>query len=311
MNYRECAAFLRERDGFRLLTHKNPDGDTIASAGALCLALRRLGKTAWMYPNGGVTAKMRPYVAELTEPDGFRPSCTVAVDVAAPELFAQGFSGPVQLCIDHHPTNTRYAGKDLIRDDRSSCGEIVLEVIKALCGDVTPREATLLDIAVTTDTGCFQYANTDGHTLSAAAELLRLGADHRSVIRDFFRKVSPARLRLEGLIYSSMGFYRDGKVVIALITQEMLRRSGATSDDFDDLAGLSGRAEGCDVNVTVRELENGESKISVRSVPGVSSVAIAAAFGGGGHEMAAGCTIPAGPEKAREMLLAVIEEVLS
>ena len=125
----------------------------------------------------------------------------------------------------------------------------------------------------------------------------------------FFRKVSPARIRLEGLIYSSMEFYRDGRLVIATITRDMLRRSGATADDFDDLAGLSGRAEGSEINVTIRELESGESKISIRSVPGVSSNAIAAAFGGGGHDMAAGCTIAAEPEKAKTMLLAVIDEV--
>lgn len=311
MNYRECAKYLRERDRFRLLTHKNPDGDTLASAGALCLALRRLGKTAWLYPNTGLTRKMRLYVGKLIEPEGFEPECTVAVDIATSSLFAEGFSGKVQLCIDHHPTNAHYAENELIRDEKSACGEIVLELIKSLCGDVTADEATLLDIAVTTDTGCFQYANTDAHTFAAASELLRLGADHQAVCRDFFRKVSPARLRLEGMIYSDMGFYRDGKVVIALVTQEMLRRSGATQDDFDDLAGLSGRAEGSDINIIIRELDTGESKVSVRSVPGVSSTAIAGAFGGGGHEMAAGCTLPVPPEKAREMLLAVIDEVYS
>lgn len=309
MNYRECAKLLREHDGYRLLTHKNPDGDTLASAGALCLALRRLGKTAYLFPNAGLNRKMRPYVGELTEPEGFQPSCTVAVDIATPSLFAEGFAGEVLLCIDHHPTNSHYAENELVREEKSACGEIVLELIKSLCGDVTAQEATLLYIAVTTDTGCFQYANTDYHTLAAASELLRLGADGHTVSRDFFRKVSPARLRLEGMIYSNMRFYRDGKVVIATITQEMLRLSGAGKDDFDDLAGLSGRAEGCDINVTIRELPSGESKISVRSVPGVSSTAIAAAFGGGGHEMAAGCTVPDGPERARELLLAVIDEV--
>ena len=310
MNYRECAKYLRERDRFRLLTHKNPDGDTLASAGALCLALRRLGKTAWLYPNTGLTRKMRLYVGKLIEPEGFEPECTVAVDIATSSLFAEGFSGKVQLCIDHHPTNAHYAENELIRDEKSACGEIVLELIKSLCGDVTADEATLLDIAVTTDTGCFQYANTDAHTFAAASELLRLGADHQAVCRDFFRKVSPARLRLEGMIYSDMGFYRDGKVVIALVTQEMLRRSGATQDDFDDLASLAGRAEGSVLNVTIREQEDGSSRVSVRSNPGISSSDICAAFGGGGHDMAAGCNIACPPEKARAMLLDVINELV-
>ena len=309
MNYRECAKLLREHDDYLILTHKNPDGDTLASAGALCHALRRLGKRASLYPNPGLTRKMRPYVGDFFVSEGETGEYVVSVDVATPGLFAEGFGGEVWLCIDHHPTNAHFANNELIRDEKASCGEIILELIKCLCGDVTVEEATLLYIAVTTDTGCFQYANTDYHTMASASELLRLGADGHAVCRDFFRKVSPARIRLEGLIYSGMEFYRDGRLVIATITQDMLRRSGATKDDFDDLAGLSGRAEGSEINVTIRELENGESKISIRSVPGVSSNEIAAAFGGGGHELAAGCTIAAGPEKAKSMLLAVIDEV--
>ena len=226
MNYRECAKLLREHDDYRILTHKNPDGDTLASAGALCLALRRLGKQAVLIPNPGLTKKMRPYVGALVAEEESGTSLVIAVDVATPGLFAEGFEGDVWLCVDHHPTNAHYAENELIRDEKSSCGEIVLELIECLCGDVTEEEATLLYIAVTTDTGCFQYANTDYHTLASASELLRLGAAGHVVARDFFRKVSPARIRLEGLIYSSMEFYRDGRLVIATITRDMLRRSG-------------------------------------------------------------------------------------
>lgn len=309
MNFRECAKLLREHDDYLILTHHNPDGDTLASAAALCSALRRAGKTARLYPNPGLTRAMRPYVERYEAPADRQPALTVAVDVATEGLFAKGYEGEVFLCIDHHPTNTHYAQHELIRDTRSSCGEIVLDLIKSLCGDVTKEEATLLYIAVTTDTGCFQYANTDYHTLAAASELLRLGAEGHTVARDFFRKVSPARMKLEGLIYTGMEFYREGRLVLATVTQDMLRESGATEDDFDDLAGLSGRAAGSEMYLTIRELENGDCKVSVRSAPGVSSVAIAAAFGGGGHEMAAGCTITAGPEKAKELLLAVIDEL--
>ena len=122
----------------------------------------------------------------------------------------------------------------------------------------------------------------------------------------FFRKASRARLKLEGMIYSTMGFYRDGKISVAIITKEMLRQAGAGEEDCDDLAGLAGRAEGASVNITIRERDNGSSKVSVRDV---SSSDICAVFGGGGHAMAAGCTIDCPPEKARDMLLAVIDEV--
>jgi len=89
----------------------------------------------------------------------------------------------------------------------------------------------------------------------------------------------------------------------------MLKNSGATEDDLDDLAGLAGRAEGTLLNITIREQADGSSKVSLRSTKDVSSSDICAVFGGGGHAMAAGCTIFGEPEKARDMLLNVIEEV--
>jgi phosphoesterase RecJ-like protein len=106
-----------------------------------------------------------------------------------------------------------------------------------------------------------------------------------------------------------MSFYREGKIAVAVISQQMLRDSGATEDDMDDLAGLAGRSEGSLLNITIREQKDGSSKVSVRSTKDVSSSDICAVFGGGGHAMAAGCTIDCEPEKARDMLLAVVEEV--
>lgn len=306
MNYRECAKLLREQDQILLLTHREPDGDTVGSAAALCCALRRLGKTAWLYPNPGFTRRVAPYLEGLIAPEGFVPGFVAAVDTATEGMFPAGFEGDVQLCVDHHGSNSHYAAQSFIRAEKSSCGEIVLELVKSLCGDVTEREATLLYIAVTTDTGCFQYSNTSAQTLAAASELLRLGAKQHEVSQVFFRKVSPARLRLEGMIYSGLRFFDEGRIAAAVVTQDMLRESGATKADLDDLASLSGRAEGCVLNLTIREQPDGTSRVSVRSNPGVNSCAICAAFGGGGHELAAGCNIAAPPEKALELLLDVI-----
>lgn len=310
MNYRECAKLLRERDHILLITHRDPDGDTCGSAAALCSALRRLGKTAYLFQNPGYTRRVLPYIEPYLAPEDFCPQCLVSVDVAAERMLPPGFEGEVLLCVDHHGSNTHFGKNELVRGEKSSCGEIVLELIKALCGSLTGEEATLLYIAVTTDTGCFQYANTSAQTLAAASELLRLGARQQEVSQTFFRKVSPARLKLEGMIYSGMRFLRDGRIAMTLITRDMIRASGAGKDDFDDLAGLCGRAEGSDLQITIREQDDGASRVSVRSNPGISSCAICAAFGGGGHELAAGCNIACPPEKAAELLMEVVNELL-
>ena len=276
-NVLQAARLLKEQDRFLLLTHKNPDGDTLCSAAALCHALRRAGKTAFLYRNEQITEKYLPYVSTYLEEAGFVPEYIIAVDLATEQLFPNGFSGAL---------------------------------IEKLCGNLSREEADLLYIAVSTDTGCFQYANTNAKTFSAASHLLAHGADNAAANLVFFRQVSRARVELEGAIYSGMTFHRGNAVVVATVTQEMMRRCGATEDDCDDLASLTGRVRGCKVGITIRELESGESKISVRTSKDVSSIEICSVFGGGGHEMAAGCTISAGPARSKELLLAVVDEVM-
>lgn len=309
MNTEQCAQLLLSRDQILLVTHVNPDGDTVASAAALCSALRRLGKTAYLYPNRQITEKLLPYAGPYEAPAEFTPSFTVSVDVATEKMFARGFEGAVDLAIDHHPTNSHFAAAECIDDERAACGEIVLAVIRALGGGVTKEEADMLYIAISTDCGCFQYGNTDAHVLRSAAELIELGADTATLNQVFFRRVSRARIKLEGMIYNAMRFYRDGQIVVAIVTKEMLRTAGVTEDDLDDLAGLAGRAEGHRVSITIREREDGSSKISARCGSDFDVSALCSAFGGGGHKMAAGCTIQAPPEQAREQLLQAIEEV--
>jgi len=309
MNYKECAGLLMEQDNILIVTHKNPDGDTMASAAALCSALRRCGKTACLFPNSGVTERLLDYVQEYFAAENFKADYCVAVDVAAENMFCKGFEGHVDLCIDHHPTNSRYADKLLLVEDKASCGEIVLKVIKAMGNSLTEEEATLLYIALTTDCGCFQYGNTSAETLRAGAELIRLGARNTEVSRVFFRTLSRGRMKLEGLIYDSISFHFDEQVAVATVTLDMMERAGANEDDCDDLAGIVGRT-GSPLSITIRENADGSSKVSVRSGPSISSSDICAVFGGGGHSMAAGCTIHEPPAKAKEVLLAVVNEVI-
>ena len=107
MTLNECLDYLNDNDGYLLLTHIRPDGDTLGSAAALCHILRRMGKVAFMYPNPQVTAAYEPYVAPFLAPPGFEPLTLLSVDLASENLFPEGFSGgSIGLCIDHHPTNS-------------------------------------------------------------------------------------------------------------------------------------------------------------------------------------------------------------
>lgn len=311
MHLNDCADFLKEHDGYLLVTHIRPDGDTLGSAAALCHILRRLGKTAYVYENPQTTEKYAPFTAPYIAPAGFTPSCVVGVDMAAENLFPQGFdpSTAFDLCIDHHPTNSGYAARVWCMPDRASCGELILMLAKEL-GALDPDVASLLYVAVSTDCGCFVYGNTTAETHRAAAELIDAGADYKPLNVKLFRQSSFSRIMLEGLIYSGMKQYADGLVNVATVTLGMMERAGATEDDCDDLASLAGRVEGSYVSVTIRQLGERECKLSLRSGEKFDVSAVCAKHGGGGHRMASGCTIFEDPETAREIIVRDILEAL-
>ena len=311
MDLKECAAFLRERDEYIIVTHRRPDGDTLGSAAGLCHALRRMGKTARLFPNPEITDTYLPYVREYLAGENYRYTAAVAVDVAEESLFCQGWTGGIDLWLDHHPPRGAVRENAVIWSHKASCGELILELIDELCGDITKEEADLLYMAVSTDTGCFVYDNTTAETHRAAARLLDAGADLPALNKPLFRYKSRARIVLEGLICSDLRVCRDDTVSVAVVTLDMLRRCGATEDDCSDLASLAGMVRGNRVAVTVRELSEDppKSKVSLRTDGEVDASRVCALFGGGGHKMASGCELNCPPEETVERILSAIDAV--
>lgn len=309
----QAAALLLENDCYIIASHKNPDGDTLGSNAALCSALRRAGKTAYMFPNPEITEKFEPYVKEFLAPEGFVPEHIVSVDVASRDMFCRDFdeNADIWLTIDHHPTNEGFGQYNCIEPERSACGEIITEIIENMPGTVTKTEADLLYIAVSTDTGCFMYANTNAGTFETASRLSSYGASMYVLNAVFFRKVSNARLALEGMILSGMEYYNDDSVLVSTVTLDMMSRAGATENDTDDLAAIPGRSETEQIGITIREIQPGKCKVSLRSIPEIDCAEICRKFDGGGHRMAAGCTVFASPEETKELILKAVNEWLS
>jgi len=311
MELSQAAEFLRAHDRYRLVTHRRPDGDTLGSAGALCHALRRMGKAAYLLPNDETTETYAPFIAPYLAPEGYDPTVNIAVDVADTNILCQGFSGPVHLWLDHHPDRNGGREPGVIWPHKASCGELILELIERLLGQPDREEADLLYIAVSTDTGCFLYANTNADTHRAAAALVDAGAALPRLNKLLFRTKRRGRLLLEGMVYSTLRSYRGCALNVAVITLDMLSRAGVREDDCDDLANLAGQVAGGRVSITVRELsaDPPSSKISLRTDGGVDASRVCERFGGGGHKMAAGCELSLPPTEAAEVIRAAVEDV--
>ena len=315
MTISETSDWLKARDSFLILTHRRPDGDTIGCAGALAQGLRESGKTVYVLNNPEVTPRYLRFVKDYFAPDEYDPEYIVAVDIASGDLFPKNgckYQHTVSLCIDHHPSNTLYAEHTCLEAAYASCGEIIYEILVALSGNISGKSAEHLYAAITTDTGCFAFANTTANTLQVASQLIKAGAPHRELNRLLFRTKTRSRIKIEGAIFSGLEFYFDGAVAISIITREMIESTGASEDDLDDIASLPGVVDGVRAGITIREMTSPcNCKVSVRTSPSVNASAICECFGGGGHSMAAGCTLQKTVPEVKAELLTVLEGFLT
>ena len=310
----ETADWLKERNDFLVLTHRRPDGDTLGCAGALAQGLRELGKTAYVLFNPEVTPRFQRFVEDYWAPEGYKPKYVITIDTASYDLFpknCQEYIDAVSLCIDHHLSNTYYAELTCLNADDASCGETIYEILLAFAGGVSVKSAECLYLALSTDTGCFSFANTTANTLRVASLLIEAGAPHRDLNRLLFRTRSQSRIKIEGMIYSEIEYHFGGTVAISKITKDMMEDSNADEDDVDDIASIPGSIDGVLAGITIRELTSAnDCKVSVRSSPLVNSHAICAHFGGGGHPMAGGFSLEKSIAEIIEALLEVLGDFL-
>lgn len=314
MTYQEAAAWLRQHDRYLILTHKRPDGDTIGCAAALCAGLRRLGKTAHICPGTGETHLFTPYLEGYLAPEGYEPETVISTDIAARSLFTREgerwLERGIDLAIDHHPSQEFFARETCLDAGRAACGELIYDILREL-GEITPEMAVPLYVAVSTDTGCFQYGNTTADTHRVAAALMETGIDVFALNKRHFRTKSWARLQVERLIVERMHRYEEGRIAVALISRSLLDEAGATEEDLEDIAAFLGQIEGVETSVTIREQEGGTCKLSVRTSGGLNATKVCALLGGGGHAAAAGCTVSGTLEEAEKAILDAIGQVAS
>lgn len=313
MTDHEATSLLARLDQVLILTHCRPDGDTIGSAAALCLALRQQGKTAYLLPNEDAHSLFTPYFEGLLAPEGFQPQAVVAVDIASLGLFpdsALPWQDAVDLCIDHHGSNEHYAKETCLDASCAACGEIIYRLLLAMGVTITPEIALLLYVAISTDTGCFVYSNTTPETHRIAAALLETGFDAAWVNKRHFRVKSYKRMLVESRLVRDMDVEENGTLVFAYVTLDLINDLQASERDLEDISSFIGLLEGAENAVTIRELEPGKCKISLRT-DGVTLNAsdVCAQLGGGGHSAAAGCTLQCTPKEAKAAMMDAIARV--
>ena len=298
-SFADIASALRECRRVIILSHVRPDGDAFGSQLALALSLRQLGKNVSAWNEDGLLDKYSflPGSELITrpnaEPEHF--DLAVALDTAVQNrlgIAAESVRADKWINIDHHPTNPRYGDLVYIDPTAPATGQILFELLATENLPLDREIAENLFVAISTDTGSFQYPNTTARTYEIAAELLKCGVDVGAVSQRLYESYPRRRVELLRELLGTMRFEAGGKLASFSLSLEVTKRLGVKAEDNEGLIDHLRAIEGVIVAVFFEELVEGKVRVSMRSKSEAADVAaICQQFGGGGHKLAAGARV--------------------
>ncbi len=289
-------------------SHVNPDGDAIGSLLSTGLALKSLGKKVFMYNESPIPAVYRflDSVNEISRDldEGFDCDTAVILDCGSMERVGQAIQRlkkiKTLINIDHHVTNDGFGDFHLVDYEACATSEIIYRLMKQLEVDIDPPMAAAIYTGILTDTGSFRFSNTNAAAFAICNEMVEMGVDPYMVARHVYGTYSLGRIKLLNLALDSIEIWCNGKLSIMTLTQEMMKKTGTQPEDADGLINYARRIEDVQVAAMIHELDGVASAgndfkskfhVSLRSDGAVDVSQIAAVFGGGGHESAAGFSI--------------------
>ncbi|MGD0165780.1 MAG: bifunctional oligoribonuclease/PAP phosphatase NrnA [Gaiellaceae bacterium] len=293
------AQAIRERDDFVLGTHENPDGDALGSMLAMKLALEQLGKSCVMFLPGNAPIPFEYRFMPLEElvrgePGELIGRPLIAVDAANEVRLGSDqrliSEAPFVINVDHHHDNSRFGNVNLVAAEASSTSEVLRDLFSELEVKLTPEIAEALYIALVTDTGRFQYANTSPKTLRLGAELLEAGADAHRIFQRVYETIELSKLRLLARALEHLQVFEGGRLVVSHLERKDFEDSGAASGASEGVIDSLRAVAGVEMSALIQEPpERDGRRVSLRSSRDDLDVSeIARKEGGGGHRRAAG-----------------------
>jgi bifunctional oligoribonuclease and PAP phosphatase NrnA len=298
--FEEIGRAFRKHQRFAVLSHVRPDGDALGSQLALALSLKQLGKDVRVWNEDGMLEKYS-FLARaelLTKP----PSAAEEVDVAiALDTAIQNRLGTtlqairsakIWINIDHHPSNPGYGDLVCVDPTAPATGQILFELIKSEHLPLDRAIAENLYVAISTDTGSFQYPNTTARTFEIAADLVRAGVDVGRINQQLYENYPRRRVELLRELLRTMRFEGGGRVASFSLSLKTAAALGVLPEDNEGLIDHLRAIRGVIVAVFFEELADGKVRVSMRSKSEKADVcAICQKFGGGGHTLAAGARV--------------------
>lgn len=309
LSLRATAKFLKKHDNFIILTHSSPDGDTLGAGYALFYGLKEIGKTAAVICSDIIPQKYGYFVHETDNIDESKAT-VVAVDVAAKSLLGsleENFGDKVDLCIDHHISNSRFA-KNLYLDSAASATcEIIFELLEFMKVNINDNAAKAMYTGIATDTGCFKYSNVTAKTHIIASKLYDYNIDAAEINKIMFDTKSRKLLELERMVLDTAEYHFDNKCILLAVTAEMQQKTGCGGSELEGIAVISRSVEGVIAGISIKQTDDDLFKISLRTYPPLNASDICKRLGGGGHNSAAGATVKGSLAEVKQAVLSAVK----
>ncbi len=316
----EIAEVLRTRQRFAIMSHVRPDGDALGCTIAMALCLRQLGKDVVAWNEEGVLEKFHylPGHEIVTQPPAEPQEVEVAIvlDTSVQDRIGRCLPAvkhaDVWINIDHHVTNPRFG--DLVHIDPSApaTGQILYELFRGCDLPLTYEMADNLYVAISTDTGSFQYSGTTARTYEIAAELIRAGVNVADLSRKMYENYPRRRLELLRALLNTLRFTSADRCASIALTQAVAAQLGALPEDNEGLIDHIRAIQGVQVAAFFEELPEGKVRLSLRSKDErFNASALCAQFGGGGHPLAAGARINGALAEVQEKVLSAIDHAIT
>ncbi|MBQ3547759.1 MAG: bifunctional oligoribonuclease/PAP phosphatase NrnA [Clostridia bacterium] len=312
LTLKQTARYLKKHDNYIILTHASPDGDTLGSAYALYYGLNEIGKTACVLCPDVIPNKYDFFVRSTNHVH--RENATiVAVDIADKKLLgalADEFGDIVDLCIDHHITNGRFAKNLYLDTSAGATAESIFELLTLMRVNINDITACALYAGIATDTGCFKYSNVTAKTHIIAAMLYDYNINAGEINRLMFDTKSKNLLDMERRVLEGAEYHFNDKCIILSVTSEMQEITGCYGSDLEGIALISRSVEGIDIGITVKQVDENSFKVSFRTFERLNAAEIAKQFGGGGHKAAAAAVINGSLAEVKAKILEVVAKAM-
>jgi phosphoesterase RecJ-like protein len=312
----EIAEILRTRRRFVVMSHVRPDGDALGCTIAMALCLQQLGKEVVAWNEEGVLEKFRylPGHEIVTTPPAEPQEFDVAVllDTSVQDRVGRCLPAvkhaDVWVNIDHHVTNPRFGDVVHIDPSAPATGQILYDLFRRCELPLTYAMADNLFVAISTDTGSFQYAGTTARTYEIGSELIRAGVNVAELSRKMYENYPRRRLELLRALLNTLRFSSGDRCASVSLSQATAAQLGVLPEDNEGLIDHIRAIEGVIAAAFFEELPENRVRLSLRSKDeSFSASAICAQFGGGGHPMAAGARIKGTLAEVQEKVLSAID----